>query len=314
MIYLGSERVLTQNFSSHKYAEDYAGAHKSVVKINGQGKVVRVIQRFISHQDSINYQSFLNNQSRWKDGNIYHCISITGKQVDMSYDEIGGNQTFIETYTANGEMLIIRIAHLDRVAVKVGDIVDENTIIGYQGNTGLVSSTKSVQDETYGSHVHLEVRNQDGLALNPRGYAIGDIKTYYKMQSNDLDKDKDQFKVMVDNINIRKLPNTSSDILGMVYMNEIYTILDTVDSLEYSWYKITTGRGVTGYVAMKKGSNWLELLPKNVDVVPDPEVPDEPQPSETPEKENYQLLFQCKKTGTYYVKLVEGEEIYLKKK
>ena len=49
MIYLGSQRVITNSFSNHKTAEDYAGAHLSEVKINGTGVVTKVINRFKSH-------------------------------------------------------------------------------------------------------------------------------------------------------------------------------------------------------------------------------------------------------------------------
>lgn len=42
MIYLGSQRVITNSFSNHKTAEDYAGAHLSEVKINGTGVVTKV--------------------------------------------------------------------------------------------------------------------------------------------------------------------------------------------------------------------------------------------------------------------------------
>lgn len=307
MMYLGSSRIITQDFNSHKYAEDYAGDHKSIVKMNGQGKVLQVVNRFTSHEDSINYQTFLNNQSRWKDGNIYHCVSITGKQVDMSYDELGGNQIVIETYTEQGTPLIFRIAHLDQVLVHTGDIVDEKTVLGYQGNTGLVLSSKNISNETYGSHVHLEIRNQDGTPINPRGYATGELITVYQKQSNDLLKDKDQFRVIVDNINIRKEPNTTSTILGMVYMNEVYTILETVMTSEYTWYKIRTGRGVSGYVASKINGQWVELMLKNEEIKPDLEAPVEDL------EPNYELLFTCKKTGTYYLKLIENEKLYIKK-
>ena len=77
MIYLGSQRVITNSFSNHKTAEDYAGAHLSEVKINGTGVVTKVINRFKSHEDSINYNDFLNNKNAWKDGNYYNCKSIT---------------------------------------------------------------------------------------------------------------------------------------------------------------------------------------------------------------------------------------------
>ena len=63
MIYLGSERVITNSFTNHISAEDYAGEHLSNVSINCTGKVINVVNRFNSHQDSINYNDFLNNQN-----------------------------------------------------------------------------------------------------------------------------------------------------------------------------------------------------------------------------------------------------------
>lgn len=316
MIYLGSNRIVTQDYASHKYAEDYAGNHGSIIKMYGRGKVTKIVNKFKSHEHSINYNTFLNNQSKWKDGNIYHCTSITGTKVDMNYDELGGNQVYVETYGERGELLTFHFAHLDTVSVKVGDIVDSNTILGTQGNTGLVLSNKSTSDKTYGSHVHFEIRNKDGVAINPRNYANANIVTNYQTQTNQIDKDKKQFKVMVDSINIRKEPNTSSKILGAVYLNEVYTILEEVDSNEYTWYKILTGRNVSGFVASKKNANWVEIMNVNEDIKPDIEVPDEEIKEE--EKENivvkYKLLFTCKKSGMYYLNLNAGEELYIKEK
>ena len=85
-----------------------------------------------------------------------NCKSITGKQVRMHYNEIGGNQIWIETYQGN-EKITLRFAHLDSVLVNVGDVVNSNTVIAKQGNTGLVLSNKSRSDSSYGSHVHLEL-------------------------------------------------------------------------------------------------------------------------------------------------------------
>ena len=97
MNYLGSERVITNSFTSHNTAEDYAGNHKSNVSFNGYGKVIKIINYFHSHEDSINYNNYLNNRNNWKDGNYYNCVSITGKIVKMHYSELGGNQIYIET-------------------------------------------------------------------------------------------------------------------------------------------------------------------------------------------------------------------------
>ena len=116
MKYLGSERSITQDYITHGGAEDYSGVHKSEIKINGKGKVIKIINKFKSHEDSINYNTFLEKQSVWYSNGIYECISITGKNVKMSIDELGGNQVWIETYDDNN--LII-------TAGKDGVIVDE---------------------------------------------------------------------------------------------------------------------------------------------------------------------------------------------
>lgn len=315
MIYLGSQRVITNSFSNHKTAEDYAGAHLSEVKINGTGVVTKVINRFKSHEDSINYNDFINNKNAWKDGNYYNCKSITGKQVRMHYNEIGGNQIWIETYQGN-EKITLRFAHLDSVLVNVGDVVNSNTVIAKQGNTGLVLSNKSRSDSSYGSHVHLEVTNKNGAYLNPRPYATGEITTSYLEQSNTLDKSKRQIQIIVDKINIRREASETSSDIGDVYNGEVYTIVDEVDSQVYTWYKITTSRGVTGFVASKKGANWIKVLEVNNDNTPPITVVDEEKKEDKKEevkKIEKKLIFTCDKEDYYYIKLYPGEKLYLEK-
>jgi len=300
MIYLGAERIITNSFASHVTAEDYSGTHKSNVIMYGKGKVIRVINSFISHEDSINYNTYLANRNNWKDGNYYNCISITGKTVRMHYDELGGNQVFVETYDGENKLLF-RFAHLDSVLVKEGDIIDSTTILGRQGNTGLVLSSKSENDVTYGSHVHLEITDRNGVYVNPRRYATGEITTQYIEQSNDLDVTKEQFRVMVDQINIRESANINSLDIGDVYYGELYTILDTTIDDIYTWYHITTAQGLNGYVASKNGANWVEIyhVPKNEDI------------NDVVEQE-YKLIFTCENDGLYYLKLYKGEELYIK--
>lgn len=193
MIYLGANRIVTNSYQNHKTAEDYAGMHKSDVKINGIGKVIRIINRFHSHEDSINYYDFLDNKEIWDDGKYYNCISITKKQVRMHKDELGGNQIWIETYDGD-KKIILHLAHLDSILVSVGDIVNQDTVIAKQGNTGLVLSDKALSDLTYGSHIHLEVVDQNKAYINPRGYADGSIITTY------LDKDLPSAKNLEDSI------------------------------------------------------------------------------------------------------------------
>lgn len=308
MKYLGSERSVTQSFLNHKYAEDYSGVHLSQIKINGSAKVIKVVNKYKGHSNSINYREFLNNQSKWKDGNYYNCISITGETVKFYYDELGGNQVHLETYY-NGNKYLLKILHMNIVNVKVGDIIDENTVIGLQGNTGLVLSSKDRNNETYGSHVHLEVKDSSGTSIDPRIFADGSITYNYTPQSNIVDESKKQFKVLVQSINIRTEASELSEDIGNVYYDEVYDILDEVDSDIYVWYKIKTSRGLEGFVASKKGANWLEISNPGSNIIDDDYGTDE----EEKEEAEITFIFECPNDGNYYLKLQKGEKLYLEK-
>lgn len=308
---LGSERVVTQDFATHQYqAEDYAGNHLSDVKITGKAKVISTVNKYISHEDSINYNNFLENKNNWKDGNYYNCISITGKKVRYYQSELGGNEIWLECYQ-NNEKRYFRIDHLAEVLVNVGDIVDSNIVIGKQGNTGLVLSNKPVTDATYGSHVHFEVRNNNYGYINPRDYATGNIVVDYIDQSNPIDNTKKQIRIVADKINIRESYNINSNNIGDVYAKEIYTVLDEVDDETYIWYKITTNFNVTGYVASLKDGNWVEVINYNPGTVNDEPSNNSENSSTSTADKNPRLIFECKKDGLYAIRLNTGEKLYL---
>lgn len=324
MIYLGAERYITQTFEQHKTAEDYSGNHLSPIKITGVAKVIRVVNKYKVHEDSINNDDFIQNQNIWRDGDYYNCVSITGKIVRFPKDELGGNCVRLEGYI-NNEKVTYELFHMASVNVKVGDIVDSNTILGLQGNTGLVDSGKSRSDVTYGTHVHMEVRNSNGNFINPRNYALGSEVINYIEQTNNVDTLVDQILIVADKINIRENPNVSSLDLGDVYKDEIYTVLDSKEDDLYSWYNIKTNLGLTGWVASSKLENWINFIKASTkEIVPElkddtivtltPTIPSE-DIDETKLKDNsYILLFTCPKTDTYYLKLQEGEKLYLQKK
>ena len=284
--------LITQDYITHGGAEDYSGVHKSEIKINGKGKVIKIINKFKSHEDSINYNTFLEKQSVWYSNGIYECISITGKNVKMSIDELGGNQVWIETYDDNN-LIILRLCHLDSVLVSLNQIVDENSVIGLQGNTGLVLSGKSVTDRTYGTHVHLEATINNEF-VNPRKYATGEVTTTYLNYDNGLDETKNQIKILVNQINIRALPDEVSNDLGDVYYNEYYNVLEIIDKELYTWYKVKTNNGIIGYVASSKKEKWLEYIESKV-------------------VKDVKLIYECQKDGSYLIKLYKNEKLYISK-
>ena len=81
------------------------------------------------------------------------------------------------------------------------------------------------------------------------------------IQTNLRDESVLQIKVITDYINIRREASVNADILGKVYQDEIYTVLEVIDG-DFDWYFIETSNGIKGYIAGKSGENeYIELLP-----------------------------------------------------
>ena len=299
---LGVERKVTQDYAQHGTAEDYAGTHMSNIQIYGRAKVVSVVNKYRGYYDTIDYDDFKANKNAWKDGVYYNCISISGKTSRIHQSETGGNQVKLEFYS-EGSKYYLLIKHMSEVFVNVGDIVTEKTIIGTQGNTGLVSSLKSRNDITYGSHIHCQVLDSNLKPINPRIYTDYTRKLEYLEQTNEIDDNMYQIKILADKINIREQPNKESKDLGDVYTNEIYTVLTEKEDDTYKWYKIKTNLGIVGYVASEKGKNWIEEYPKEVSILGNHTIVDETKTKV--------VIFECGKEGLYAIKLKKGEKLYV---
>lgn len=302
MLLLGSERVVTQDYNTHKDAEDYVGEHLSDIRINGKAKVIKVVNKYMAHEDAINYNEYMKNKNTWKDGTYYNCVSITGKTVRYHQSELGGNQVELECYD-NNEKRIIRILHMAEVLVNVGEVIDSTSVIGKQGNTGLVLSKKEVSNNTYGSHVHIEVLDRNYQYLNPRDYANFAKTLNYQEQTNEIDNSKKQIKIMVDKINIRMEASKDSTDIGDVYYGEIYDVLGVIEDDNYTWYNIKTSLGLGGYVANEKNKNWLFVTKEEENI--------EGNVKEVDEAKEVKLIFTCVKDGMYAIKLKTGERLYL---
>ena len=96
-----------------------------------------------------------------------------------------------------------------------------------------------------------------------------EIKENENSNSNNKEDEKDnisnkeqtnrKIKILVQQINIRKEANETSEDIGDVLLNETYEVLEEVDSTNYTWYKINKN-GVIGYIANKKSENWIEVI------------------------------------------------------
>lgn len=82
-------------------------------------------------------------------------------------------------------------------------------------------------------------------------------------QSNQRDETKEQVEITNEYINIRKEASSEADILGKVYKDEIYTVLEKQDDEYYNWVLIETTNNIKGYIAIKYEesayANYLEV-------------------------------------------------------
>lgn len=84
-------------------------------------------------------------------------------------------------------------------------------------------------------------------------------------QSNPRDVNKNQIRIIVKALNIRKEPTVESKDIGTVYMGEIFTVLEHIDKDDYYWYKIKTKQGTTGYIASDRNNEFVEVISGMVD-------------------------------------------------
>lgn len=68
-----------------------------------------------------------------------------------------------------------------------------------------------------------------------------------------------QIEVINEYINIRKSANTESEILGEVYKDDVYNVLDIIGGTNYIWYKIDY-KGEIGYIASSREEPYVKEL------------------------------------------------------
>ena len=118
-------------------------------------------------------------------GNGHSGIDLVGKtnQLDSIIAHSAGTVTYVQTGHGNnigstgdasygnlvkikhGNGMFTLYAHLNSVSVNVGENVAKGKTIGYMGNTG----------NSYGAHLHFEVRSTNDATINPTSYINSDL-------------------------------------------------------------------------------------------------------------------------------------------
>ena len=136
-------------------------------------------------------------------------------------------------------------AHLDKVYVKEGQKVDENTCIGLTGTTGMST----------GIHLHLGIKPIGGEYINPEKYDYIPPQVIPVTEPVPRDEQVNQLEVIKNKLRVRTEPSLKADILDFAELG-IYNDLETIENDGYVWHKIADNNWlaeVDGYV---------ELLPK----------------------------------------------------
>jgi murein DD-endopeptidase MepM/ murein hydrolase activator NlpD len=110
------------------------------------------------------FKGVVTSHYGWREGRLHKGIDIDLNKGDKVHSAFAGKVRFAKYQGGFGNVVVIMhpngletvYAHLSRIKVKAGEVVQSGQVIGLGGNTGHSS----------GSHLHFEVRYK-GHALNP---------------------------------------------------------------------------------------------------------------------------------------------------
>lgn len=207
-------------------------------------------------------------------------------------------------------------AHLDRVYVTNGQKVVKGQEIGYMGNTG----------NSYGAHLHFEVF-KNWTRVSSQNYLNAEIIIQI-VQPVKRDENKDQIKVLVDDLRIRKGAGTNQGILGLATLNGIYNYFDVKEQGGYKWYKLAEGQwiaNVDGWCEVypkkdleeekmvKELQEKIKVLEKEKQELVDKNKMLEVENTILKDEENQYITFTAPKKALYHINLDEGETIKYEK-
>lgn len=114
-----------------------------------------------------------------------------------------GNELVIWSPVIDGEQIELRFVHLSEIIAKEGDILPKGYIMGYIGNSGLVSPKPTPEKPCSGTHLHLGMCiYKDSVLQDAKNGVYGlidpltrlDINNPFKGEDTGLEKDVPAFK------------------------------------------------------------------------------------------------------------------------
>ena len=158
------------------------------------------------------------------EGTVTFCQTGYGNSPGSSGNASYGNCVKIKH--PNGYSTLY--AHLSAVTVKLGQAVSQGQQIGNMGNTG----------NSYGNHLHFEVRNTSDTCIDPAPYIAADLPGMATVEETPVD-----YWVMVTatDLNIRSGPGTGYPVTGTLSPGEHAITAEAQGAGANKWGKLSAG-------------------------------------------------------------------------
>lgn len=118
----------------------------------------------LSEKTMRRYHGIVTSKYGWRKGKNHNGVDLELHQWDSVHNMFPGVVRFSKRYAGFGKVVIVRhyngletlYAHLSKISVKSGDIVEAGDLVGLGGQTGNAS----------GTHLHMEIRYKN-VPVNP---------------------------------------------------------------------------------------------------------------------------------------------------
>ena len=158
------------------------------------------------------------------EGTVTFCQTGYGNSPGSSGNASYGNCVKIKH--PNGYSTLY--AHLSAVTVKLGQTVTKGEQIGNMGNTG----------NSYGAHLHFEVRNTSDTCIDPVPYLAADLPGIATVEEIPVDY---QVMVTANDLNVRSGPGTGYPVTGTLSPGEHAITAEAQGAGASKWGKLSTG-------------------------------------------------------------------------
>ena len=196
---------------TNQITQKYGNGHTGIDIIGKEG-----LPEIIAHSDGVVYAI--------QDGQDNN-IKATGVKSYGNYVQIKHPNNMYTLY-----------AHLEKkLKVKLGQQVKKGQVLGTEGNSG----------NSYGVHLHFEVRNKDNYVIDPTPYIDADLPNLPTNLPEPVERDENKYQVevLINDLRARNGYGLTATILGFVKKG-IYNIYNKATKDNLIWLKISENEDI----------------------------------------------------------------------